>query len=475
MAGTTTDFRRLLADAQSSGLLGFDAHVNPEFSKMLRLTGFDRSWVRGSGALLWDAAGREYIDCFAGFAVHGIGRNHPAMIAALTEALEAGSPNWVQFERNALAGLLATRLCERVDLGLDRVFFSNSGTEAVECAMKLARRATGRSGVLHCSMSFHGLTLGSLAANGNPHLRVPFGDLGESQQVPFNDLPALERALESRRFAAFIVEPVQGKTCQVVDPQYLSEASRLCRRAGTLLIADEIQTGIGRTGRFLATHHDADALPDMVVLSKALSGGYIPIGATLVRSDIWAKTFDSMANALLHASTFQGGILAMIAALMTLEIVDRENLSSAALERGRVLRAGLEECVGRHRVAAEVRRRGLMLGLALRKSATEEFMARMPLIGALERLAYGQAFVMEMLERHGVLAQVSDSKSNLIKFTPPLVINGSQCGAVLAAVDATLGRLGRGPAATVHGTVAVLRNLVRSRPAVNLVGEPEET
>ena len=223
---------------------------------MLGLTGFDRAWTRAEGALLFDDNGNEYLDCIAGYAVHGIGRSHPDMVAALRDALGSGTPNWVQFERNPLAALLAKRLSERTPGDLEHVFFSNSGTEAIECALKLARRATGRAAVLHCDMAFHGLTLGALAANGNPKLRDGFGPLGESECIPFDDLAALERALESRRFAAFLIEPVQGKSCRAASPCYLGEASRLCARFGTLLVVDEVQTGVGRTGRFLALEHD---------------------------------------------------------------------------------------------------------------------------------------------------------------------------------------------------------------------------
>jgi ornithine--oxo-acid transaminase len=452
------DFDSLLEEARRDVDANFRAHGNTAFGRMLGLTGFDRSWVRAQGALLYDDSGREYIDCIAGYAVHGIGRSHPDMIAALGDALRSGVPNWVQFERNPLAALLARRLSERTPGGLEHVFFSNSGTEAIECALKLARRATGRAAVLHCEMAFHGLTLGALAANGNPKLRDGFGPLGESECIAFDDLAALERALATRRFAAFLIEPVQGKSCRAASPGYLAEASRLCARFGTLLVVDEVQTGIGRTGRFLALEHDAGCRPDIVVLSKALAGGYVPIGATLVRRDTWNATFDSMARALVHTSTFHGGLLAMTAGLMTLEIHDRERLSDRTGRLGALLRTGFESCVARHAAAEDVRGRGLMLGIPLRKSWAERFLSRIPLVGALEKLAFGQAFAMEMLVSHAVLCQVTESHTNILKFTPPLVIDDAHCTRVVEAFDATLAELGGGASATIRGAAYAARN-----------------
>lgn len=462
MSEVRHDFARLLAEAQRDLDPNYAAHGNPAFARMLGLTGFDRSWRAAHGATLVDDEGRAYIDCIAGYAVHGIGRSHPDMIAALTDALRSGHPNWVQFERNPLAALLARRLSERVPGDLRRVFFSNSGTEAIECALKLSRRATGRSAVLHCDLAFHGLTLGSLAANGNPKLRDGFGPLGDSECIPFDDLAQLERALSTRRFAAFLLEPVQGKTCLAASPGYLAEASRLCARFGTHFVVDEVQTGVGRTGRFLALEHDEGCRPDMVVLSKALAGGYVPIGATLVREDIWSKTFDSMSRALVHASTFQGGILALTAGLMTLEIHDRERLSERAEVLGGRLASGLRAACAKHGAADEVRGRGLLLGIPLKKSAAEGFLARLPLVGSVEQLAFGQSFAMELLATHGVLCQVTDSHTNLLKFTPPLVIEESQCDRVVEAVDATMATLCGGLRATATGALHAIKNTVRA-------------
>ena len=203
--GTYPSFADLLDLASHDAWANASRHLNPKLLQLVALTGLDRRWVRGEGCWLVDDRGDRFLDCVGGFAVHALGRNHPAVVRALTEALASGHPNWVRFEANGLAALLAGRLAARMPGDLPHAFFANSGTEAVEAALKFARRATGRSGVIGCGRGFHGLTLGALAANGTDELREGFGDLGEHAIVPFNDLPALEAALASRRHAAFVV------------------------------------------------------------------------------------------------------------------------------------------------------------------------------------------------------------------------------------------------------------------------------
>ena len=461
MPNSGHSFTDLIEIARSELPENYQQHLNPHFEKFLEVTGFDRTYVRGRGAMLYDEDGHEYIDCVAGHAVQSLGRSHPDVVAALQSALASDHPGWVQFECNPLSALLGKRLIARVPGDLQYVLFNNSGAEAVECALKLSRRFTGRDAVLHCDKGFHGLTLGALAANGNPNLRDGFGTLGDSQSIPINDLPALEHALGTRKFAAFIVEPVQGKTCIKVDDGYLQEATRLCKLHGTLLIVDEIQTGIGRTGTFVALEHDPGCEPDIVVLSKALSGGFVPIGAVLVRGDVWRCTFDSMARSFIHTSTFQGGTLAMVAALTVLEVYDREQLGERALRMGEILRKGCEEIALLHTALASVRGRGLMLGLELRRGATERAISNLPGIGSFEKLLFGQSFAMELLATHRILSQVSDSQSNLLKLTPPLVISQAECFQVVSSLSETFSRLSGPSAPFINGIKRVALNLVR--------------
>ena len=459
MPGHRTDFQRLLLEAEDGRDANFERHLNPELGGLLDALGHSQRFVRGEGAVLFDDQGGRYLDCIAGYAVHAIGRSHPRMVAALGEALVSAPPNWVQFERPPLASLLARRLCERTGGELAHTVFSNSGSEAVECAIKLARRATGRNAVLHCAQAFHGLTLGALAANGNPNLREPFGELGPSEEIPFDDAAALEQALSTRRFAAVIIEPVQGKSCRALSPGYLAEASRLADAHGTILILDEVQTGVGRTGLFFAYEHDPGARPHIVTLSKALSGGFVPVGATLVRRDIWRRTFRSMSTALVHASTFQGGTLAMTAGLLTLEILEDERLADRAARHGARIRTAIEALAARHPGIASVRGRGLLVGVELRQGWFERLAESVPLLGDLARPVFAQSFVMEMLGAHRVLCMATERTTNILKFTPPLVVDDRECDWLLGAIAGTLDSIGRAP--TAFGIAHALRNLAR--------------
>src|SRR5271166_2994466 len=244
-----------------------------------------------------------------------IGRNHPSVREALKAVLDSELPNLVQMGVSVLSGVLAERLLEFVP-HLDKVFFSNSGAEAVEAAIKFARAATRRPGIVYCGHGFHGLSYGALSLMGDKTFRTGFEPLvPDCVEIPFNDLPALEQALAARNVAAFVVEPIQGKGVNMPDQAYLKRAAELCRRHGTLFVADEIQTGLGRTGRFLATEHYG-VEPDVVLLAKALSGGHVPVGAVLMRKRVFDTVFDRMDRAVVHGSTFGKNDLAMAAGIV---------------------------------------------------------------------------------------------------------------------------------------------------------------
>ena len=278
-------------------------HLNEMWVRVLKTIGSDVGIVRGEGAYLYDRAGARYLDLMSGYGVFAIGRNHPRVRDALIEVLNSQSPNLAQFDVSVLAGVLAERLLARTPW-LDKAFFSNSGAEAVEAAIKFARYATGRSGIVHCAHSFHGLTYGALSLNGDEIFKKGFGPLlSNTREIPFDDLAALEAGLRGRDVAAFVVEPIQGKGVNIPKADYLSGAAELCKKYGTLFVADEIQTGVGRTGKFLAIEHFG-VEPDIVVLAKALSGGHAPIGATLTRKWIFDKVFDRMDRSVVHGSTF---------------------------------------------------------------------------------------------------------------------------------------------------------------------------
>ena len=437
----------------------FEQHVNPRMVRLLRLIGFDRRWVRGEGPYLWDDRGRKVLDCLAGYAMLVLGRNHPVVRDALEQCLRAAPPGFVQLDAPALAGALAADLKRRVPLDDGFVFFTNSGTEGIEAAIKFARAATGRPTIVYCTRGFHGLAMGSLSINGTATLRAPFGPLlADVREVPFNDRAALEAALRPGDVAAFVVEPVQGKTLAIADATFLGDASSLCRRHGALLVADEVQTGVGRSGRFVALSHDRDARPDIVVLSKALSGGFVPVGAVITRGDVWRRVFAGRDRALVHSSTFHMGPLAMTAAMATLHVHDELNLGERAGALGDDLLARLRQVAASSPLVRDVRGRGLMIGIEL--DVTPGTATRLPGLDRMRARLLPQLFAMTMLDAHGVLCQATSQGSPVIKLVPPLVIDESDVAWIERAVAGTLAELPR-RAAALRRLAQVARNAMR--------------
>ncbi len=335
----TTDFLTWLDGQQGRQYELHSRHVNPAFVKMLRTIGFDKEYVRGEGCYLFDRHGNRYLDMLTGWGVFALGRNHPGVRAILEQVLSREMPNLVRMDCSLLAGLVAEKLTSHTAVSggreLSRVFFCNSGTETVETAIKFARCYTGKGRILYCEHAFHGLTTGSLSLNGADFFRERFGALMPgTASVAFNDLGALEKALAAKDVAAFVVEPVQGKTCEVAAEGYLAEAQRLCRRAGALLVADEVQCGLGRTGKWFAYQHWPGVEPDIVCAAKALSGGYVPVGAVITKPRIMDSVFDTMERCVVHSNTFGQNDLAMAAALGTLHVMEEQGVVENAAELG---------------------------------------------------------------------------------------------------------------------------------------------
>src|SRR5881394_827372 len=329
-------------------------HLNEQLVRVLKTIGYDVGFQKGQGQYLYDRDGTRYLDLLSGFGVFAIGRNHPALRQALKSVLDSDLPNLVQLDVSTLAGVLAERLLEFVPY-LDKVFFANSGAETVEAAIKFARGATGRPGIVHCAHGYHGLTYGALSLTDDANFRGGFEPLLPGcTSIPFNDLGALEQALSSRQVAAFIVEPIQGKGVNMPTDEFLPGAAALCRKYGTLMVADEIQTGMGRTGRFLAVEH-WNVEPDMVLLSKALSGGHVPVSAVLMRRPVFEKMFDRMDRAVVHGSTFAKNDLAMAAGIATLDVLERERLIENAARMGERLLRELTALIPGYELLKEVR------------------------------------------------------------------------------------------------------------------------
>ncbi len=424
-----------------------DRFLNPQMGRILRTLGFDKVWSGGEGAHLIDSDGERYLDLFGGYGVFAIGRNHPEAIAAIEEVMAARTGNLPQLGVTLLSGVLAEQLLGRAPGSVGAMVPANSGTEAVEAAMKIARAATGRARVLYAEHAFHGLTLGSLSINGNAEFRDGFGPLLPGcDPVPFGDLDVLERELERGDVAAFVVEPVQGKGVNLPPEGYLTGAQALCREAGTLFVCDEVQTGIGRSGRFLALEH-WDLEPDMICLAKALSGGLVPIGAVLVSRAAFEKVFDGMERAVRHGSTFGGNDLAAAAGLATLRVLDQEGLTARAERLGGLLLELTEPLVERYEVVHEVRGLGLMWAIELGPPAGR---ARRSLWDAVERRQAGlfsQLITVPLFHEHKILCQVAGHRMNTIKALPALTIEEDELRRFAAALEETIAAAERYPSA----------------------------
>jgi len=428
-----------ILNSSSGGELALnDRYLNPQMGRILRTLGFDRVWRGGEGAYLIDSDGTRFLDLIGGYGVFAIGRNHPEATAAIEEVLAARTANLPQLGVTLLSGVLAEQLLSRAPGSVAAMVPANTGTEAVEAAIKLARAATGRPRVLYAEHAFHGLTLGSLSLNGNDEFRAGFGPLlAGCEPVAFGDLGALQSELERGDVAAFVIEPVQGKGVNLPSAGYLPEAQALCRGAGTLFVCDEVQTGVGRTGRFLALEH-WDLQPDIICLAKALSGGLVPIGAALVSRSVFGKVFDGMERAVRHGSTFGGNDLAAAAALATLRVLDREGLLARAESLGDLLLELTTPLVARYETVREVRGMGLMWAIELGPPAGR---GRRSLWDAVERRQAGlfsQLITVPLFHEHKILCQVAGHRMNTIKVLPALTIAEEEIRRFAAALEETI-------------------------------------
>jgi ornithine--oxo-acid transaminase len=415
--------------------------INPQFMRVLKTIGFDRTWARADGQYLYDADGTRYLDVVGGFGMFNVGRNNARVREALVETLELQTPGSVQLGVSLLPGLLGDELLKRTPPRIERVLFTNSGTEAVEAALKLGRAATGRSRVVSTEHGFHGLTLGALSANGGRQFAERFGPLLPGfSQVPFGDLEALERELRSEDVALFVVEPIQGHGVYMPPPGYLEGAQELCRRHETLFAVDEVQTGFGRTGKLFAFEHWG-LEPDLVTVAKSLSGGYVPIGALLMSRRVYDGVFDSLEHSVSHGSTFAPNDLAMAAGIATLRELDDARLVDRAAQLGDVLLAHTQALAAAHDVVREVRGLGLMWAMEFAEPESGSWSWRL-----LERMQTGlfaQLVVMPLFTHHHILSQVAGHDLPVLKGLPPLVLTEDDIADFVTALDDVIGKAGR--------------------------------
>jgi ornithine--oxo-acid transaminase len=438
-APVSFDLTALVADRLGQNYALHEQYVNPTLVDVFRTIGFDRVYARGEGAYLWDDAGEKYLDMLGGFGVAAIGRNNPVVAGALRDVLDMDLPNMVQMDCALLSGLLAEALVQRTPDHLGAVYFCNSGTEAVEASLKFARAATGRDRFVHFRGGWHGLTLGSLSVMGGDEFREGFGDLLPGDEVAVGDLDLLEDILEREQSAAVIVECIPGHSVRRPPEGFLAHVQALCRRTGTLLICDEVATGYGRTGTMFAFQHFG-LEPDIIATSKALSGGYVPVAATICRRSIYSAVFSEMERAWVHSSSFGRNNLAMAAGLATLSVLDDDDMLARSDRQGRMLVDGINALAGRHEVLKEARGVGCLVAIELQKPTSTGKRLAWDAVHAMHRGLYPQLVVMPLLQRHRVLTQVTGRADPIIRLMPPFVISDDDVRWFVDALDDVLGR-----------------------------------
>ncbi len=364
--------------------------------------------TRGKGATVWDISGKEYIDCTGSYGVAVVGHCHPKVVKAVQKQVETLIACHASFYNDARSELL-TKLIRLTPEGLNKVFLSNSGAEAVECAIKLARKASGKTEIIAMMGAFHGKTMGALSATWKKKYRVPFMPLVPGfKHVPANNLEKIREVI-SENTAAIIVEPVRGEGgIYVNSDDFLPGLRELCDEKGLLLIFDEVQTGFGRTGKVFACEH-WNVVPDILCLAKSVAGG-IPMGATFAKEDVMSAFKRGE-----HSSTFSGNPLVCAAASAAIDVLVEENLPERAATLGQYFKGKLEALAEKYKIVREVRGLGLMLGMEMR------FDVYNILLGCMDR---------------GIL--VLDAGRNVVRFLPPLVIEKPQIDKVVEVLDEVL-------------------------------------
>jgi ornithine--oxo-acid transaminase len=423
----------------------YERFVNPQWVKLLGVLQMDVAYTRCRGGELTTSDGRTLLDFISGYCVHNIGHNHPRVVAALKAELDQDGPAMLQSHVSDLAGELAQSLCALAGGRVSRVYFGSSGSEGVETVIKFSRHFTRRPGILYVENGFHGLSCGALSLMSNPFWREGFGPLlPDTESVRFGDLRALEEKLKSKRFAAFVVEPIPGEAGILVPgPEYLPGAQELCRKHGTLFVLDEVQTGLHRTGPFLAAHHWG-VEPDMVVLAKALSGGLVPVGAVLMSEAISDSVFSSVRRAFVHTSTYSENGLAMRAGLATLAVLADERLGERAARSGERLRQLLRGRLAGLEMVKEVRGLGQVTGVALKVPSSLTLRAPFEAFAKIHPGMLGQILVMRLFRR-GILCQICGNDFMVLKLAPPLAVSDEQIDRVVEAVEAVFREMHTSP------------------------------
>lgn len=425
----------IIDNQSSTNSSDYETFVNPQWQRLLSVLDMNVRYERCSGTELYTSDGRSIVDFLSGYCVHNTGHNHPEIVAAIKQELDRSGPAMLQSHVPELAGELAARLCGRAGGKLNKVFFCSSGSEGVEAAIKFARAKIGRAGLLYQQGAFHGLTCGALSMMGDPFWRGKFGPmLTDTKAVPFGEIARLEQELATRKFAALFLEPIQSEAgIRVPTREYMRAAEELCNKNGTLLVLDEVQTGMYRTGPFLAANH-FNVQPDIAILAKALSGGLIPVGAVLMSDAVYESVFDSLRNSIIHASTFSENSISMRAGLATLDVLERDRLGERASSKGEYLRQQLKSALLGYEMVKEVRGAGLLSGIEFAPPRSLKLRLQFETFRAIHPGMFGQVLVMRLF-RKGFLTQMCGNNFMVLKVAPPLVVTDEQIDQFVSAIS----------------------------------------
>jgi ornithine--oxo-acid transaminase len=414
-------------------------YVHPKLAKMFALAGMKALFDRGEGQYLWSGE-RRFLDFLSGGGIHYIGRNHPAVRQAITDVAGMDLPNITIVNPSLLGGLLAQRLIALAGDHYAKCFFGNSGTEAADLAMRFARYATRRRRFLYLEGSFHGRTFAAISACGFPELRE-----GQEPMMPTctavrrNDIAQLRRELSYGDVAGFIFEPVQGMTCEVLDSAYLREAEALCQQSGTLLIADEVQTGLGRCGSWFATS-GLGMRPSLLMVSKTLSGGMMPVSAVLISDDVYERVFDKFKAGPFYWSTFAENNLAMAAGIATLDVLEQMNAPERSIELSNLIEEGVRRLADKYDCIERLAGQGLMRAIYFKTTSNPKLRAEQAVLDSTDKSAFAAALHVDMYREFGIMLQIPGPGLNAVKFLPPICTTEEDIRFFLDALDQTLAR-----------------------------------
>ncbi|OBA78094.1 hypothetical protein A9W99_03790 [Mycobacterium sp. 1164966.3] len=451
-------------------------HVHPRLLHMFEIAGMDAVFTRAQGAYLWTDDGREFLDMLTGGGVYFVGRNHPHVRAALRDVLDMDLPNLTAVNASVLGGLLAERLLTLAGPPFQKVVFANSGSEAVDICLRFTRQVTGRRRWLYLDGAFHGRTYGAISLCG-------FAEMKSGQEplmptctpVPRDDIDTLRRELAYGDVAALVVEAVQGMTCEAVSYEYLRAAEQLCERYGTVFVMDEVQTGLGRLGSWFACHA-AGVRPQMLTISKILSGGEAPVSAALLTQDIYDRVYADFKSGPIYWNTYAENNLSMAAGLATLEVLDELDAPARAKALSDRIRSGLWELAERYDVIDRITGAGLIIGIHFKTSAHLALRVQQRILSAAEPAGFAAAVHVD-LHRRGILVHIPGFGVNAIKLLPPLILEEPDVRRFLEAFEEVLAGYRRpvsGPVAGLAGGAArhvvhgVQAKLEARRPAPNM-------